>query len=347
MPFLSNNYVYEITNPEETSTLTIDTVTTNSVETTTNYTILTNQSKKFYNDFINLLNQTDIDFTSNEDDYSFTIFGLTFYLFVKRRSTSEYVFVPLIQRKHGRELGELRFIGRSSTNYGNTATGFENSSSITDATATEINILKYGIELCYNSNFIHATYISYTGVKHPLCTIIKGQTIDGTDVVYTSGCINTYDQYNNSDRGQLHHVVLPSNPIQTIPPQSASDSYNYSSNFVYNSSHISNSNYNYNGVFDRDCNNTITYLQLLKPDIKESFILKKATAFGRLVSFDNLFNTTINTISSNIPNKFSIDHFYKINGETYYCPGNYISQNVNIITDTSNTSSTDRFLLKL
>ena len=345
MPFLSNNYVYEITNPEETSALAIDTVTTNDVENTSTYTILTNQSKKFYNDFINLLNQTDIDFTSNEDDYSFTIFGLTFYLFVKRRSTNDYVFVPLIQRKHGKENGELRFIGRSNNN--SPTTGFEKSSSITDATATEINILKYGIELCYNSNFIHATYISYAGVKYPLCTIIKGQTIDGTDVIYTSGCINTYDQYDNRSYGQLHHVVLPSNPIKTIPPQNVSGSYNYSSNFMNNTYYNNNGDYNYNGIFDRDCNNSLSYLRLLKPDINESFILKKATAFGRLVSFENLFNTTINTIDNSIPHKFSVDHFYKINGETYYCPGNYISQNVNIITDTSNISNADRFLLKL
>lgn len=344
MPFLSNNYVYEITNSKETSDITIDTVNGSSLKNTSTYTILTNQSKKLYNDFINLLNQTDIDFTYNEDDYSFTIFGLTFYLFVKMIYSANFTMVPLMQRQHGYEYGDLRFITKNSLENSN-AGGFETTSSITDA--TENNILKYGLELCYNSNFIHATYISYTGVKYPLCTIIKGQVIDNTDVIYTSGCINTYDTCTNG-HGNAHKVILPSSPKQTIPPQA-----NYNQNNSYNcispiSSYPSYDSRNYIGVFDRAFNNSLDYLRLLKPDIKESIILKKATAFGRLVSFENVFDITINTIDNGIPHKFSLDHFYKINGETYYCPGNYISQNVNNYDrDTSITVNVGRFLLKL
>lgn len=343
MPFLSNNYVYEITNPEETSDIMIDTVNTNGAENTSTYTILTNQSKKFYNDFISLLNQTDIDFTYNEDDYSFTIFGLTFYLFVKMINSANFTMVPLMQRQLGYEYGDLRFIAKNSIENGN-AVGFETTSSITNA--TENNILKYGLELCYNSNFIHATYISYTGVKYPLCTIIKGQVIDNTDVIYTSGCINTYDTFNTA-HGNAHKVILQSSPKQTIPPQ-----VNYNQNNEYNcifpSDSYPTSTKNYIGVFDRTFNNSLNYLRLLKPDIKESIILKKATAFGRLVSFENVFDITINTIDNTIPHKFSLDHFYKINGETYYCPGNYISQNVNNYdSDTRTTVKVGRFLLKL
>ena len=86
-------------------------------------------------------------------------------------------------------------------------------------------------------------------------------------------------------------------------------------------------------------NNVYKNMASLIPESKDVF-LNKLTAFGGLITFDNVFDVTRYN-ASNLPCQILTNTLYTINNNNYYCPGYTVSPY------NSDASDYGRYIFKL
>ena len=184
---------------------------------------------------------------------------------------------------------------------------------------TEILELDYTIEVRYNKDFLLIDFRPYGDktIKFTLCCLIKGDDINGKPVVYESGGCNTYSTGSPFEYAHhwmtYHKLVWCDHP--KVNPYTNSHSYpTYNTTLNLDRTLISNT-----VIFMDLVNNTVTPHSSkieLTGEVNNMLLQKPICCWGRVNFSDNIL-----TASTNL----TVDTDYEINGDIYYCPGDYIT----------------------
>ena len=291
---------------------------------------------QFFSDLKEMLQQTGLTITFDDENNTFNVFDIDFMIKCISSNTNDSFWTDSTQYQY---CGVRPFIilPRMSNAEDNINTNFNNYSlekltynrafyvsagstpllnnrnywihavSMDDAIKRQIS---YTIKIYYNTNYIICSYISFAGKEIPLFCFIQGEIITTKQkAVYLSASINSYNEC------LLHKIVIPSQ--------------NNDKNKYYDYlPEISTINklgaYNY--IFDKIeyPRNSILVKLSSNETINTDIFLNKLTAFGGLITFDNVFDVTRYTYDS-LPCQFLTRTLYTINGNNYYCPGYEVS----------------------
>lgn len=285
-------------------------------------------SQLFFDDLKSMLESMpglDVTFSDSliyEDNKSapfFKIWDLEFSPMVLTTCTNanSYSLTPMIFRQY--EYSPISYSFKYFSTSTKDMSSFAVSKSKINKNSTEILELDYSIEIRYNEDFLLIEFrpSGDKSIKFTLCCLIKGVDINGKTVVYISGGCNTYST--GSPFEYAHHWNTYHKLVWSEFPK----------NNVYTNSHsypAYNTVLNYdrtllsNGVLFMDLvNNTVTPHTSkieLTGDVNNTLLQKPICCWGRVNFSDNIL-----TASTNL----TVDTDYEINGETYYCPGDYIT----------------------
>ena len=285
-------------------------------------------SQLFFDDLKSVLeNMPGLDITFSDNlTYSdgvvapsFKVWDLEFSPMVLSTCTNanSYTLTPFIFRHYEYSPLSYSFKYFSATTKGSTA--FSVSKSNINKNNTEILELDYTIEIRYNEDFLLIEFRPYGDktVKFTLCCLIKGTDINGKTVVYESGGCNTYSTgspFEYANHWVTYHKLVWSEYPKTNVYTNSHSYPAYNTTINYDRTLLSN------GVLFMDLvNNTVTPHTSkieLTGDVNNTLLQKPICCWGRVNFSDNIL-----TASTNL----TVDTDYEINGETYYCPGDYIT----------------------
>ncbi len=249
----------------------------------------------------------------------FRVFGLDFSPMVSVLCSyvDSYSLVPTIHRHY--EYNPISYSFKYFSSSSKDMSAYVIPKARINKSTTEILELDYTIEVRYNDDFLLIEFRPYGDktIKFTLCCLIKGVDINGKDVVYESGGCNTYSS--GSPFEYAHHWVTYHKLVWCDHPKAS----------PYTNAH-SYPAYNTMLNFDRTLiSNTVIFMDLvnnsvtphtskieLNGDINNSLLQKPICCWGRVNFSDNILTGAV-TLTQ--------DTDYEINGDTYYCPGDYIT----------------------
>lgn len=260
------------------------------------------------------------------------------------------MLVPWMLRNNGSSVGERHYKENITLADSNNNSVYAKAKINKSATEFEIN---YIIEIYYNTDFLIIDYRPYHDktIKFTMCCLIKGVDINNKDVVYESGGCNTISNNvpNAPSNGTTlshnwetyHKISWPEYPFGNLYTKSST--YYPENDNNYPTSH-SNTFNTKRTLFIDLINNTADCTKLHDSGIthekstEDNVILYKPYCCNGNIEFsDNILTG---------PTSLTLDTEYVINGETYYCPGDYTA-----IMAQQNESTYEkysmRFLLKL
>lgn len=307
----------------------------------------------FWQDLKSVLQEAaglDITFSENDEFIDkeqapyFSIWGLNFspFVFAALTHVNSYSLVPCIARQY-----EYAPTTRSFRDV--TTNNAENNNAM--AVAARINKsntekldLEYTIEVRYNEDFLLIEYRPYAdkAKKFTLCCLMKGVDINDKVVVYLSGGCNTYSVYSSAGFinnayvwASYHKLVWPESPAK-VPYTGAAAYPTYDSQEPTSRSAICDTR-----IFIDLVNNMMTphssRISLYGTDDKNILFQKPICCWGRVNFGDNILTG---------PMTLTPDTEYEINGEIYYCPGDYTTTQA-IAYGIRQDQYGMRFLLKL
>lgn len=365
MPFISREFTHTLENYNTTSSYyNYGKPESNAKGTISN---ILKASQFFFNDLKTLIEEEidsdilNITFSENleyvvaNSDTGITIpylnvFGLKISPVVlsnNRNNTMNTMVIPCMLRYNGNSSGERHYKNNSTVNDASNYSVYAKAKINKNVTEYEIN---YTIELYYNKDFLIIDYRPYHDktIKFTMCCLIKGKDINDKDVVYESGGCNTICSNGPSTSATdyykwatYHKISWPEYPYGNLYTKS-STYYPNDTNY-YPTSHSDTFNSSatlFIDLINNIANNTklhdsgITY----EKSSDNNFILYKPYCCNGNIEFsDNILTGPLN---------LTLDTEYIINGETYYCPGDYVGIMCQQNDSFYNTNSM-RFLLKL
>lgn len=282
---------------------------------------------QFFTDLKELLQQTNLTITFDDENNTFNIFDIDFMLKCLNSTQESYwthpnyyqcsgvrpvIILPRISNAFNNandnsnysleRFGYSYMVGNStSAPYLNNSYHWINcNSSPNDDIKRQVS---YTIKIYYNTNYIMCSYISFNGYEVPLFCFIQGEIITTKQkAVYLSTCIN------NNAATQFHHIVIPSQNTDK------NKYYDYLP-FLGNTSKLGD-------IFDQISYPNDNILTKLSSDgnVNTDIFLNKLTAYGGIITFDNVFDVTRKN-ASNLTSQILTKTLYTINGSNYYCPG--------------------------
>lgn len=283
-------------------------------------------SELFWNDLKSMLENIPLDITfSDNDTYeasvmapSFKLWDLDFssMVFLVSSNTASYSLIPYILRHYENSpiQHSFKYVDGGTASHSD----YIPPKARINKNNTEYKELDYTIEIRYNTDFLLIEYRPYADktIKFTMCCLIKGIDINGKTVIYESGGCNTYSATSLLSSAYhwttYHKLVWNENP--KVNPYTGSHSYPaYNSTVNIDRNSISNT-----VIFMDLVNNTYTVHTskiTLGADNNIAF-QKPICCWGRVSFSDNILTG---------PTNLTVDTDYEINGETYYCPGDYIT----------------------
>lgn len=252
--------------------------------------------------------------------------------------TNSYTLTPFIFRNY--EYSPLSYSFKYFSATTKDMSAFIIPKSAINKSSTEKLELDYTIEIRYNNDFLLIDYRPYgdKSIKFTLCCLIKGEDINKETVVYESGGCNTYST--GSPFEYAHHWVTYHKLIWSKYPKINP----YTNGYAYPAY---NTTLNYdrtllsNGVIFMDLvNNTVTPHTSkieLTDGTNNVFLQKPICCWGRVNFSDNILTGSTN---------LTVGTDYEINGDTYYCPGDYTTL-ASMQAGVNYTRYGARFLLKI
>ena len=315
-------------------------------------------SQHFFNDLKSMLEQTGLDITYSENlEYtnetnvvtpSFNFYGLSFSPIVaKAYASKECTLLPFIVRHYtSLGLGCYRVYTVINSNAIKGTLGHK--ARISRDVSEQIYEINYTIEIYYNTDFLIINYRPYGDktIKFTMCCLIKGVDINDKVVMYESGGCNTFMgtqsasfSLNDHSWGLHHRLTWADSPY--LNPYNSETMYPSESN-DYATRHDVDINANDLIFFDLCNNRYATHDSGIKrtADSPDDVVLYRVYCCrGNVIFSDNILTGPI---------RLSLDTIYVVNGEEYYCPGDYTSI-MESISDSSSYQDTRtmRFLLKL
>lgn len=300
------------------------------------------ESKAVFNDIMTMIQATDIpNIEYDVDSFKITIFDLPIYFFVSSCNINNwqndnsiinsyyekhiYCTTPQFDLNWTGQYGFGHYYPQSSNEYlaalSQTITGqyFSND---------KLNF-GYTLELYWNDNYIHMVATNYVNTfRTSLFFVMKGQAIDGSDVLYI--CSNP-----NNNIGAYNDNVDPRG-IENWLRQNPSRLYG-SMHKIINIADVEKATFycikNYATQYDlRNVENHYLWFQhntvpmifeskatpngypatdFLKPETRKKFLKRKPRCMGGLINFDHVLEGDIGIIYGNM---------YEIDGSQYYCP---------------------------
>lgn len=282
---------------------------------------------QFFIDLKELLQQTNLTITFDDENNTFNIFDIDFMLKCLNSNDTSYwtnpnyyqysgvrpvIILPRISNAISNTSGNSNYslerFGYTYMTYSSSNSAYLNNSchwihcnsSPNDDIKRQVS---YTIKIYYNTNYIMCSYISFSGYEVPLFCFIQGEIITTKQkAVYLSTCIN------NNDSNQFHHIVIPSQNTDK------NKYYDYLP-FLGNISKLG-------AIFDQISYPNDNILTKLSSDgnVNTDIFLNKLTAYGGLITFDNVFDVSRKN-ASNLTSQILTKTLYTINGSNYYCPG--------------------------
>ena len=324
MPYLSkvfNHTIDDISSNEWTYEKSTDEIITysNWVRERKGYTA------QFFTDLKEMLEQTNLSITFDDEAKSFNVFDIDFILKCISSGTDSYwtntnhnsgvrpaIILPRIENAADTNNSNTTIYNTSLDSFGykamnetawTTLNGSNHWINRNSNDCTLRNQVSYTIKIYYNTNYIICHYTSFEGYDVPLFCLVQGEIVATKEkAVYLSSCIN------NNNTFVFHKIAIPSQ--------------NKDKSKYYDYLPCINNSTKLNTLFDSINYPSSEILSKLSMDgnVNGTIYLNKVTAFGGLISFDNVFDVTrIN--SSNLPTQIQTKSLYTINDENYYCPG--------------------------
>lgn len=303
---------------------------------------------QFFADLKELLQQTNLTITFDDENNSFNVFDMDFLLRCVNSNTNDsywthpsyytycgvrpIIILPRVSDAIATNTTSINsnledcsysYISNTSSNKANSNNSYHwinCNTSPNDEIKKQVN---YAIKIYYNTNYIVCSYISFNGYEIPLFCFIQGEIVTTKQkAVYLCTCMNNYNP------NQYHKIAIPSqNTDKTKYYDYLPDIKNYTK---------------LDNIFDRIKYPSINILTKLlnNGNINDDVFLNKVTAFGGIISFDNVFDVSrINT--DNLPAQILTRTVYTINENDYYCPG------YSVIYYSSDSNANGRYIFKL
>ena len=325
MPIIREIFNETITLPTTSSIIKIPIVNSNqnfpqtSIDTTLSVASVTEVSTNFFKNLKHCLQQTTLDIDFNDEEFSFTVFGMKFYCICYTPYTTtaidHFSVIPSIYRNGGKLSSHP--VNSNGNNYfaiGKSATIMEYNN----------NELLYQINIHYNTNFLYITYGSKINLNstYPLCCIIKCKTVDDSECLYTSLNPNAYSTTNTINTIVNYHIItMIDKPYINYP-----NTTNYYINKTVGGSEsdmftrVNHQNTGIRHFFDE---NKIIKIQPI--------CMQGAIIFG-----DNCIGGPHDITPG----------YYSIDGETYFCPGDSLYESA-INASPSDINYCQKILLKI
>lgn len=306
---------------------------------------------QFFSDLKEMLQQTELTITFDDENNTFNVFDIDFMIKCISSNTNDtywtnssqyyycgvrpFIILPRMSNAKDDTNTDANYsLEKLINSYAfyistGTAPTLNNSNYWIHAVSMDDEIkrqISYTIKIYYNANYIICSYISFTGNEIPLFCFIQGEIITTKQkAVYLAASINSSNGY------LLHKIVIPSQNT---------DKNKYYDYLPEISTTSKLGAYSY--IFDRieyPRNNILVKLSS-NETINTDIFINKLTAFGGLITFDNVFDVTRYTYD-NLPCQFLTRTLYTINGDNYYCPGYEISPY------SSDDSRSGRYIFKI
>ena len=290
---------------------------------------------QFFTDLKEMLQQTGLTITFDDDNNTFNIFDMDFMVKCISSNTNTsnwthasyytcqgvrpFIILPRMQNVQKSNKSDANssleglIYGYAFDSSDGSTGAFNNYHYWIHANAPDDAIkrqVSYTIKIYYNTNYIICSYISFSGYEIPLFCFIQGEIITTKQkAVYLSTSINSYNSY-------LYHKIA-------IPSQNTDKNKYY--DYLPSISNISKLGA-YRYIFDKTEYPSSSILTKLSNDgtVNTDIFLNKLTAFGGLITFDNVFDITRYNYDG-LPCQILTKTLYTINGDNYYCPGYEIS----------------------
>ena len=289
---------------------------------------------QFFTDLKEMLQQTNLTITFDDENNTFNVFDMDFMVrcissnintsywehpsYYMYQGVRPFIILPRMQDAKDSSDGsninsslEGLTYGRAYHNSTSANASLNNEQYWIHANGADDAIKRqvgYTIKIYYNTNYIICSYISFSGYEIPLFCFIQGEIITTKQkAVYLSSSINSYYNY-------LYHKIA-------IPSQNTDKNKYYD----YLPS-ISNCYKTNSYVFDATRYPSSNILIKLSSDgaVNTDIFLNKLTAFGGIITFDNVFDVTRDNVDK-LPCQILTKTSYTINGDNYYCPGYTVS----------------------
>lgn len=284
------------------------------------------------------------EFVNNEQAPYFSVWGLNFspFVFAALTHANSYSLVPCIARQY-----EYAPITRSFREVGSSSSEANNCMAVAariNKSNTEKLDLEYTIEVRYNEDFLLIDYRPYAdkAKKFTLCCLMKGVDINDKLVVFLSGGCNTYC-YIQAQNFLGNAYVWTAYQKLVWPESPAKAPYTGAAAFpTYDNFEVTNrTNQGHNHMFLDLVNNMAqphsSRISLYSSDSTNILFQKPICCWGRVTLGDNILTGPITLVP---------DTEYEINGEMYYCPGDYVTAQA-IAYGIKQDTYAMRFLLKL
>ena len=290
---------------------------------------------QFFADLKEMLQQTNLTITFDDDNNTFNVFDMDFMVKCISSHTENsywtnrnyytycgvrpFIILPRISNAEDSNSYDninysLEMLAQSyAFNYSNNNSLFNNTyywihaNTPDDAFKRQVS---YTIKIYYNTNYIICSYISFSGYEIPLFCFIQGEIITTKQkAVYLSASINSNYNY------LFHKIAIPSQNTDK------NKYYDYLPSISNNTKLRA-----YSYIFDiTEYPSANILTKLLSNDaVNTDVFLNKLTAFGGLITFDNVFDVTRHN-ASNLPCQILTNTLYTINNNNYYCPGYTVS----------------------
>ena len=255
-------------------------------------------TENFFKNLKYCLQETGLNISFDDAEYSFTVFGMKFYCLCYSpypgTSVDTYVVIPSIHRYGG------KITGHPFNSSGNAYFGISKAATIVEYNS---NDLMYQINIHYNTNFLYITYGSKVNINatYPLCCIIKCQTINGDECLYTSLNPNVWGNTTTSNMITNYHIItMVDKPFINYPS--------------YNNVNITK------GTGTNETSDTVNLFTRINHQAnglqnffdKEKIIkIQPICVQGLIIFGDNCISAPYDMTPG----------YYEIDGETYFCPG--------------------------
>lgn len=298
------------------------------------------ESNLVFNDIMTMLQATDIsDITYDTDKFLITIFGLPVYFLVSTCNIGNWMSGNNIYSYYEKhiycttpqfDIDAITLFGfQYCYPYNSNEYNLALLQSITDKYYNNDKLkIGYTLEVYWNENFVHMVVSDYTDVhKSSLCFIMKGTSLDGTEVLYICSNPNSnlgaYDasidsraieswngSYNTRIYGTTHKIIN----ITDVSKMTyyCIKKYNEQNDVRIPENHYLWFQHNANPmVFESKADSGYVTTDFLKPETRKKFLKRKPRCMGGLINFEHVIEGDAGIVYGNM---------YEINGLQYYCP---------------------------
>lgn len=335
MPYISKTFNHVIAN-SSLNAWTYEKTTNEIITYQSSFKERKGYTDQFFIDLKEVLQQTNLTITFDDENNIFNIFDIDFMLKCLDSccnywtNTSYYTYsgirpviiLPRISTADNSSnpqyslenfgYGKMVEGGSSYLPYNNTNHWINCNTSPNDEVKRQVN---YTIKIYYNTNYIICSYISFNGYEVPLFCFIQGEIVTTKEkAVYLSSCIN------NQDDNQYHKIAIPSQNTDKTKYYDYLPSISNTTKLGNNK--LSNNKLSNNAIFDKTIYPSSSIIAKLSSDgtVNSDVFMNNVTAYGGMITFNNVFDVSRIT-TDNLPSQISTNALYTINGENYYCPG--------------------------